>query len=223
MACRANRKTPGSVISDRKHGMNPTHAIILDFESTCDQGRGFGPHEIIEFPSVLVDLETDQVVDDFKSFARPVENPVLTEFCTQLTSITQQDVEGASLFTKVFGRHQAWLEAHHLTETNALFVTCGDWDLMSMLPQQCQLSGIDPAAIPPIYRRWLNIKVLYCQVLDQPRVGGMKKMLNGLGLKLEGTHHRGIDDCRNIGRILLELKARGGEISITGSHDRDNL
>ena len=37
------------------------------------------------------------------------------------------------------------------------------------------------------------------------RVGGMVEMLKLLGLELEGKHHSGIDDARNISRICLEL------------------
>ena len=34
-------------------------------------------------------------------------------------------------------------------------------------------------------------------------------MLEGLSLKLEGRHHCGLDDCRTIAGILIELLKRG--------------
>jgi len=37
---------------------------------------------------------------------------------------------------------------------------------------------------------------------------GMAGMLSSLGLTLEGRHHSGIDDCRNIARIAKELCRR---------------
>jgi inhibitor of KinA sporulation pathway (predicted exonuclease) len=202
--------------------MQPTHAIILDFEATCDQGKSPKekpprPQEIIEFPSLLIALDTGETVAEFEAFVRPVHHPQLTAFCTELTSITQQDVDAARPFPEVLADHQAWLQEHGLSESNALFVTCGDWDLKTMLPVQCGASAMDPRSLPPIYHQWQNIKKMYCEVFEQRRVGGMKSMLNGLGLQLEGRHHRGIDDCRNIARIYLALRARGGQPGPTSS------
>jgi len=197
--------------------MKFTQAIILDFEATCDQ-KGFpGPQEIIEFPSVLLNLETGQVCDEFTSFVRPVHHPQLTDFCRELTGIRQAEVDVARTFTEVLDSHLEWLEGHDLNEINSLLVTCGDWDLKRMLPIQLEASQLGMDQIPPIYRQWQNIKQMYCQVLDQPRVGGMVKMLRGLQLELKGRHHRGIDDCRNIARIYQALLDKGGRAELTGS------
>jgi ERI1 exoribonuclease 3 len=133
-----------------------------------------------------------------------------------LTSITQADVDSADPFPEVLERHTAWLRTHGLTQDNALFVTCGDWDLKRMLPNQLRASELKPGILDPLYRRWLNIKVLYAEVLGLNRAGGMRGMLRGLGLELGGHHHRGIDDCRNITNILLALLDRGGQIQETG-------
>jgi inhibitor of KinA sporulation pathway (predicted exonuclease) len=44
----------------------------------------------------------------------------------------------------------------------------------------------------------------------------MTNMLSKLGLELQGRHHSGLDDCRNIGRVLVELVKRGGKPKGTG-------
>ena len=78
---------------------------VIDFECTCEEATRDFPFEIIEFPVVLVNLSTMLVVscrpvmqrlhhvcaqeDRFEAFVRPIANPVLSTFCTQLTSITQ--------------------------------------------------------------------------------------------------------------------------------------
>lgn len=193
-----------------------THAVILDFEATCLARGRLDPQEIIEFPSVLLDLERGVTLDEFRAFVRPVHHPQLSDFCRELTSIRQEDVDPADPFPEVLARHAAWLQNHGLEEDRVLMVTCGDWDLGQMLPRQLEAASMTVADLPVVYRQWLNVKKLYCRVFDQPRVGGMKSMLRGLGLKLEGRHHRGIDDCRNIARILLALQDRGGEPEVTG-------
>ena len=39
------------------------HLIILDFEATCDEPKNPSPQEIIEFPSVIVDVEQKKIID----------------------------------------------------------------------------------------------------------------------------------------------------------------
>jgi 3'-5' exoribonuclease 1 len=69
---------------------------VLDFEATCEQGRrnpaGY-QSEVIELPTVLLDGRTMRVVDEFQSYVRPVVNPTLTAFCTELTGIQQSWVD----------------------------------------------------------------------------------------------------------------------------------
>lgn len=40
-------------------------------------------------------------------------------------------------------------------DSKFLFVTCGDWDLKTMLPSQCALDNIP---VPAYCKTWLNIK-----------------------------------------------------------------
>ena len=39
----------------------------------------------------------------------------------------------------------------------------------------------------------------------KPNIGGMEQMLEALDLELVGRHHSGIDDARNIAKIVLKL------------------
>ncbi|MCB1158670.1 MAG: exonuclease domain-containing protein [Leptospiraceae bacterium] len=186
-----------------------THAIILDFEATCQDGPRISPQEIIEFPSVLVSLERREVIDEFQSFVRPIHHPRLTDFCKKLTSIQQEDVDKAELFPDVFQKHLAWLKSHDLTENNAFIVTCGDWDLKSGFPAQCSHSEPVIEVVPPIYQQWHNVKHSFCDAQGVEKAPGMRGMLKALELPLVGWHHRGIDDCRNIARIFLKLMEKG--------------
>lgn len=193
--------------------------VVLDFEATCQPGAPPVPQEIIEFPSVIVSLPDRAVGDSFSSFVRPVHHPTLSAFCTELTSIRQQDVAAAPTFPEVLAAHQAWLKKHDLLDSDGrerfAFLTCGDWDLQTMLPAQCAASGLSVAALPRAYRRWINIKKVFLSVTKKAKSLGMPAMLRALGLELEGTHHRGIDDCHNIARIALALAARGARFEIT--------
>src|SRR5690606_29582969 len=142
--------------------------VVLDFEATCQPGTPPLPQEIIEFPSVIVSLRDRVILDDaFSSFVRPVHHPQLSEFCTELTTIRQRDVDDAPPFLQVLAAHQAWLACHGLLdrEGSFAFVTCGDWDLATMLPGQCAASELPVSALPPVYRRWINIKKVFLSTM----------------------------------------------------------
>lgn len=66
------------------------YLLVLDFEATCGEG-GFPQDqmEIIEFPTIMYDLQVKKEVGRFHEYVRPVIRPQLTEFCTGLTGITQ--------------------------------------------------------------------------------------------------------------------------------------
>jgi len=66
------------------------YLLVLDFEATCGES-GFPKDrmEIIEFPTIVYDLQEKKEVGTFHEYVKPVIQPRLTEFCTQLTGITQ--------------------------------------------------------------------------------------------------------------------------------------
>lgn len=190
-----------------------THYCVIDFEATCVESKVIQPQEIIEFPAVMLSATSLEVVTEFHSYVRPLFHPTLTEFCTNLTGITQSTVDSAPEFSKVYHSFITFLKEfaesyssdHEGQEPNILFVSHGDWDLRTMLPSQCQTSGLK---VPPILTRWMNVKVLYTNSSagnGKKKGMGMGRMLADLGLELVGRHHSGIDDSRNIARILVEL------------------
>ena len=66
------------------------YLLVLDFEATCGEG-GFprDQMEIIEFPTIMYDLEEKEEVGRFHEYVKPIIRPQLTEYCTKLTGITQ--------------------------------------------------------------------------------------------------------------------------------------
>ncbi|MFT5357511.1 MAG: ERI1 exoribonuclease 3 [Polyangiales bacterium] len=199
------------------------HYVVLDFEATCDKPKAPEPHEIIEFPSVLLDAAGMDTKAEFESFVRPTHHPTLTPFCTELTGIEQSQVDAAEAFPEVFKAHQAWLESHDLPASpppgeslSHAFLTCGDWDLQTMLPSQLAVTQPPIGFVPHAYRRWINIKRPFAAWNGTPVKNGMLGMLKALDLELEGRHHRGIDDCRNIARIARALVERGQKLEIDG-------
>lgn len=197
------------------------YIVVLDFEATCDDKHPPTPQEIIEFPSVLIDMRTLEPVDEFSTFVRPIHHPTLTPFCKELTGITQDEVDSAPTFPEVLEQHLAWLESNGLPVTpdeegpSYSLLLCGDWDLRSMFPTQLQASEPAYDYVPYPYQQWINVKRIFEQWYGRRKAPGMPGMLRALGLKLTGRHHRGIDDCRNITKIVQTLATRGFAFDVT--------
>lgn len=191
------------------------YLLIIDFEATCidsnSTGKRLYPQEIIELPMVLVDTRTAKVVAEFQRYITPVVHPTLSTFCTNLTGITQSMVSaetGAVSFRQAWKDAESFLVENHLIRGTKTFraVTCGDWDLMTMLPQQLKTTFGPKAKVPAHFSSWINVKSAVAQFY-QPhrRVGGMVDMLSYLNIKLQGRHHSGIDDSRNIAAICQRM------------------
>jgi len=80
-----------------------------------------------------------------------------------------------------------------------------------MLPSQCERLKYKRLHY---FWQWINIKFIFQRVTN---ISGkaMAQMLQVLKLPLEGKHHSGIDDCRNITKIAQTLIERGGIFTIT--------
>jgi inhibitor of KinA sporulation pathway (predicted exonuclease) len=170
------------------------HYVIIDLEATCwEKGTSPGRMEIIEMGAVLLGSSTGPVLRTFGEFVRPVESPTLSDFCRQLTSIRQEEVDQAEPFPKVLPRLLEWIGP----EPYAL-CSWGAYDL-GQLRVDCQRHGIP---LPAGFERHVNLKKEYSRLRNvQPT--GMKGALLREGIPLEGTHHRGADDARNIAKLAL--------------------
>lgn len=149
--------------------------------------------EIIEIGAVMVKADGLQVIDEFQSFIRPIRHPKLTSFCTQLTSITQNDVDEAPLFNDFIASFKSWLYQYH----SFVFCSWGDYDL-NQLRQDCNYHK----APYPVSSSHINVKRLMTEQQKLAKKPGLGEAIRLAGLEFSGTHHRGIDDARNIARLL---------------------
>lgn len=51
-------------------------------------------------------------------------------------------------------------------------------------------------------KQHINVKVLFAETKGLTKPTGMNGALHILNVPLEGTHHRGVDDAKNIAKIL---------------------
>ena len=88
--------------------------------------------------------------------------------------------------------------------SDATFCSWGNYD-RNQLAQDAQRHGIAPPLGPD---HW-NLKEAFAQTGGSRRRGlGVFAALHKVGLDPIGTHHRGIDDARNIARLLPYVLGR---------------
>jgi inhibitor of KinA sporulation pathway (predicted exonuclease) len=204
--------------------MSIDYYVILDFEATCKANDLISPQEIIEFPCVLMNAKTLLVEDEFHSFVKPNFNPILTNFCTSLTGIQQSQINTAEPFPEVLKNFQLWMKNHNLLPQDNfryekhkrfLYVTFGDWDLLSILPNQCDQVGI---SVPKHFRHWVNLKQLVVRYMGVPkRASCLEISEKYMNLKWVGHNHSGIDDARNISKMLVTFVKKRFPVYITSS------
>ncbi|CAG5098445.1 Oidioi.mRNA.OKI2018_I69.XSR.g15673.t1.cds [Oikopleura dioica] len=201
--------------------------VCIDFEATCERINFVNhPHEIIEFPAILVDIEKEEIISEFHSYVRPFLNEELSDFCIELTGIKQNQVNAAPYFPIVFKSFIGWLKSHGLLKTapdgrvkitkdtpSWTFLTDSPADICKFLSKQCQMDDIP---FPYTWAsRYCNIKRIFMNVYKSkygPFTPKIEDMLEVLGMEVKGNLHSGRDDARNISRIALKMIQDGAQI-----------
>lgn len=173
-----------------------TKIIIIDLEATCWPGKTpkGEQHEIIEYGLAVLDVASGEIVANEGILVKPTSSTV-SAFCTELTTITPEMVATAPSFGEASRYLQEKYKAHRHP-----WASYGAYDL-SQLQRQCAREGVPF----PLSAQHLNVKALFALRHRLPHPVGMDAALQKTGLPLEGTHHRGVDDARNIAKILRQL------------------
>lgn len=184
--------------------------LFFDVEATCEANGGFTfPNEIIEFPVVLVDGETFDIIDEFRSYVKPTINPTLSDFCKELTGISQETVDESPVFIDVLNEFQEFMAKYGLfQDKSAAFVTDGPFDIRDFITKQLKHSKIKPR---PAYFdvHWVNIRKLFREFYKQKDNKNINLMLQHLGLTFQGREHSGLDDARNLVAIGRKMHEEG--------------
>lgn len=169
--------------------------IIVDFEATCSDKDEFPKNEmeIIEIGALAIDKTELLKLSEFNAFIKPVLNPKLTDFCKKLTSIREEDVDSAKKFHEVIKEFNIWLSQYN----NPIFCSWGNYD-KNQLKHDCNYHNI----AYPFNEEHINLKELFSKKQKLKKRLGVGKALKRAGIEFEGTPHRGIDDVRNIYKLI---------------------
>lgn len=178
--------------------------ILIDFEATCWskeslEGRiktNNNENEIIEIGAALM-RDDFHIISKFDEFVRPSFNPILSDFCKSLTSISQDDVDNALSFPDAWKKFEKKISL--ITDEKIEDLIFGSWGFYDhrQLKNDCGRHNIDfpfqyHFSIKHEFAKRRNVKP--CGVIQALRM---------MNMSFEGTHHRAIDDIVNISRIFI--------------------
>jgi len=131
-------------------------------------------------------------MDNKAIIVRP-ELSEISAFCSELTTLTSEyvELEGIS-----FKQACNTLRNEYLSQSRP-WASFGAYDLRQF-QRQCAVTGV----AYPFGPSHINVKTLFALKKKLAHEQGMAGALAILDIPLEGTHHRGVDDAKNIAKIL---------------------
>jgi inhibitor of KinA sporulation pathway (predicted exonuclease) len=168
------------------------NVLIIDVESTCDTRPiineiieiGMADTSGISFPSIFIIPQFSKV----------------TDFCTKLTTLTQDQIEEIG-----FNPKESYYQLNKIFEKYKKWASYGDYDY-EMLNKMQTLYNLK-INMP----QHENIRLLFAQKIlksNDPNSApkNPKDALEMLGEKFQGVNHRGEDDAINITKLYNTLK-----------------
>jgi inhibitor of KinA sporulation pathway (predicted exonuclease) len=183
--------------------------LVIDLEATCWEGEPppGQKSEIIEIGLCVLDVTSGEREDNPSILVRPTSSAV-SDYCTRLTTLTQEEVEGGISLAEAC---QTLRDEYQ--SDKRLWASFGDYDRKQFM-RDCRAHGVEY----PFGAGHLNVKSLFAAVNNLPREVSLDRAMRMMGWPLIGTLHRGGDDAWNIARLLghLLLSARQGAVEKSG-------
>lgn len=125
-----------------------------------------------EFGAVLVNLRSGAIESEFHEYVRPTNHPHLSNYCVNLTRISQQLIDRQQRFPVVYQKFINWLNEMRTTKqlrfatpnnrsanhANTTFCSWTNWDLGTFFLWDCTRHGIRR---PDYLRAWVDGKKIF--------------------------------------------------------------
>ncbi len=169
--------------------------IVIDIESTCwKENTSKELNEIIEIGICPIDTKSGKVLEPRSIIVKPTCSTV-SEFCTNLTTLTQEDVDNGISFSGACSTLVNECEAKKYVWASYGFYDRNQFEI------QCERENVQY----PFSYAHINVKILFALVNSLKRQVGMAEALKISKIPLKGTHHRGGDDAQNVAQILSRV------------------
>lgn len=188
---------------------NLERILVVDVEATCWEHETVGdPHKVNEI--IQIGVSQVQVLHNGRPhpelpvtkidniFVKPIMSEV-SEFCTQLTGITQKHLDKHGI---TYPQAVARLKKHG--SRSLAWMSWGDYD-RTMFHNMNKIWVSGGGDLYPFGNTHTNLKNLFSLVFGLPKEYGLKTAMDMLGLEFKGNQHDGADDAYNTARILSRV------------------
>lgn len=200
-----------------------------------------------EFPAVLLNIKSGLIEAEFSHYVKPTKFPVLTEYCKNLTGIAQADVDQALEIKEVLMRFDEWVQrfvgeknlffenGDDDVKQNAAICTWTDFDVGVYLKGECKRKSIElksyfnrridasvvfqvGSTVPMFVNRLITYQVQMFQKWKRNyRRCKFTHALQLAGIHYHGRLHSGIDDARNLARLMAKISKTGHVLHVNVS------
>lgn len=179
--------------------------VVIDVEATCWKDDSLPPSmlprrddsEIIEVGVCTLTLSMPTlVVGDVRSIIVKPEKTEVSAFCTELTGITQEQVDKGISFAEA-----CRILRKDYDVKNRSWASYGKYD-DNIFTRECTRKNVSY----PFGKFHINIKAVVETILGQTL--GMDAALKAFNLTLDGRHHSGVDDAKNIAKLYATILQR---------------
>lgn len=182
--------------------MDRRFVSVVDLEATCwnsSESQAGQISEIIEIGLVFLDTQTGDVVNPISMKVKPAHSTI-SQFCTDLTGLTQKDVDKAPTLRQACEHLRKEYNSHRY-----VWASYGEWDRY-MVEQSAERTGVK-SAFSGIHT---NVQALFGWTLPTTNKDdlSLRKAVEVAGIEWVGRAHSGVDDAHNAANLLWTVLRR---------------
>jgi inhibitor of KinA sporulation pathway (predicted exonuclease) len=171
--------------------------IFFDFEMKCDdRGMAYEDMEAIRLGAVKYDLDTQQI-SYFDRYIQPETPWPLSNFCKELTGITDEDLKIADSFPNIFKEFLYWIGG----VKKSRFFSWSKSD-MSRLKMDSERHGLPAVTMEKIESRYVDFQETFTRHVSKDHLS-VENALGIYGVEFKGDAHNPMYDAYNTLQIFL--------------------
>jgi len=176
--------------------------ILLDLEATCwgkPEKYKQAHSEIIEISAVNID-DKFNIESVFSELIKPIKEPILSDFCINLTRIDQRDINNAKTFCEVMERFDKWVLSKEFINTLTVW---GNYDEL-LLKRNLKMNNIYKGEIYRyVYTKHINnLQSRFESLMYLPcNSCSLSRALSIINEPFHGDKHSSLNDVKNLLKI----------------------
>ncbi|MCY9861320.1 exonuclease domain-containing protein [Vibrio coralliirubri] len=175
--------------------------LVVDFEMACDT-LAVVDGEIIEFGACVFDTKTNQVIDTFSILTKPQKVGSLSEYCTNLTGITNDEMTNSGLMFKDGAKKFEQLISQHNVEAVCQW---GSGD-MKRLKTDYAHNQMDIGLIGTL--KVIDLRKPFSDTFGGRHRIGLNSALSLIGIKRDSVAHRALPDAIETSKLVMAILSK---------------